>query len=403
MPKLTPSARHNALESSSGSNELNGARWLKTYETVEIQGQQIAGGLFYLGHSLPRLDGPSNDNCLVDPNLAVSRTRADTSGHDMPYWPSYSTITPWSRKSYLDWLGGTRADPASYVGYAFLNFYGLERRLFLDRECDDADAVLAEVTRLLRVFAWSKSFRHYGGAFLQAYERLTAVPCGSLRIVAPRNHTNATRANGTAARRYRRWGSSEALYVAASGTFELQPAQAASDARQQDLFEDSKLAIERPYAGDERPVVIIRAPSPRLPSASWVTSVPSYHTPIDWNKLTDIRRESRNSASLLDAIFDDGRDTGPPERPQLPTRAQEDTSVLDDRHRAFLRGLMMKPEWTRPDFDGLAKRFGLMPSAAKETINEWTYERFDELILCGEDPVLVARLVVPEGELGAAA
>jgi hypothetical protein len=64
---------------------------------------------------------------------------------------------------------------------------------------------------------------------------------------------------------------------------------------------------------------------------------------------------------------------------------------------------MMKPEWTRPDFDRLAKQFGLMPSAAKETINEWTYERFDELILRGEDPVQIAHLVGPEGELGAVA
>lgn len=406
MPKFTPSVLEIAGGGSHKSNTLKSARWIKADETVEVQGLEIKGGLFYLGQSLPRLDGLSNENCLVDPGLAVSQTRVDTFGHDMPYWPSYSAIKPWSRSAYLNWLTGTRADPASYIGYAFLDFYGVERRLFLDRECDDADTILAEVTRLLKVYASNRSFQHYGGALLEAYARKASLRHHLLRVVAPRDQAAMARGTrgavgggGYARRRI----SPDALYVAASRTFEVLLACAVSDACQPDLFEDREHAVIQDSPSDDRPVVIIRAPQPRRPAAVAIGPIAPSSSPIDWNKLSDIRRETQSSASLLDAIFGDGSATGPTQGPPAPTGDPEGPSILDDRHRAFLRGLLTQPAWARPDFDSLAKQYGLMPSAAKASINEWTYQRFDELILCGEDPVHIEHLVVPEGELGAAA
>ncbi|OWK20010.1 hypothetical protein AJ88_35375 [Mesorhizobium amorphae CCBAU 01583] len=98
----------------------------------------------------------------------------DPLGQTMGYWPSYSRISPAARKSYLDWLAGSRSDPDAYIGYVFLYFYGLERRLMLEESPPDADGVVAEVRRLLQVYGGNDSFKRFAGELLSAYQLKTA-------------------------------------------------------------------------------------------------------------------------------------------------------------------------------------------------------------------------------------
>ena len=73
---------------------------------------------------------------LIDPKLPVDWDDPDVDGDLMSYWPSYSSIEPSSRAAYLEWLSTGRSDPNAYIGYVFLFFYGIERRLLQDAQDD---------------------------------------------------------------------------------------------------------------------------------------------------------------------------------------------------------------------------------------------------------------------------
>ena len=89
----------------------------------------------------------------------------------MTYWASYSTIAPACRAAYLEWLANGRHAPDAYIGYVFLYFYGLERRLLIDAQRSAAasaerEMVFAEIGRLLRIYGTNGSFRGYAEGLL---------------------------------------------------------------------------------------------------------------------------------------------------------------------------------------------------------------------------------------------
>lgn len=144
--------------------------WLPSDVLTTVGVTTVPGGLIYVGSRLPKRGRPLEpENCLINPKLAIA-SQGDPLGQTMGYWPSYSNISPAARKSYLDWLAGSRSDPTTYIGYVFLYFYGLERRLMLEENADDAAKVVAEVRRLLQVYGGNGSFKRYAGELLSAYE-----------------------------------------------------------------------------------------------------------------------------------------------------------------------------------------------------------------------------------------
>lgn len=150
--------------------------WLASGMSTTVGSISIPGGLIYVGGFLPKSGARhENENCLINPKLSVGRN-GDPSGVTMGYWPSYSNISPESRRSYLEWLAGPRSDPNTYIGYVFLYFYGLERRLMLETDAIDAAVVADEVRRLIDVYGHSNSFRRYAAELLAAYEVATHSP-----------------------------------------------------------------------------------------------------------------------------------------------------------------------------------------------------------------------------------
>lgn len=151
--------------------------WIPAGHPVRIGTQFIAGGMIYVGRHLPQQgNGHQTENCLINPDLAVAMRKGDPHGVTMGYWPSYSTISAEARRSYLEWLTGPRSDPWAYIGYVFLYFYGLERRLMLESAAHDTEAVVAEVRRLLDVYGSHHSFRRYAQDLLSAHEMRNAEP-----------------------------------------------------------------------------------------------------------------------------------------------------------------------------------------------------------------------------------
>jgi uncharacterized tellurite resistance protein B-like protein len=90
----------------------------------------------------------------------------------MGYWPSYSSIAPAARRAYLNWLAGGRKDPAADIGFVFLFFYGLERRVLLDSSKDQAakadwPVIKDELRRLYTIYAsQSGSFMGYATSLM---------------------------------------------------------------------------------------------------------------------------------------------------------------------------------------------------------------------------------------------
>lgn len=179
QPRLkSPSRRH---KSTAGSSD---DYWLPPDWSITIAGREIKDGMMYVGHGLPPVNGilyndsfvvitrTSTEPALIDPALDVSHI-SDYDGTDMGYWPCYHRISPECRAAYLDWLEDGRRDPHAYIGYVFLFFYGIERRLLeniggSDVSDDEYRILLEEVRRLRTIYAdRSGSFDGYSSRFIE--------------------------------------------------------------------------------------------------------------------------------------------------------------------------------------------------------------------------------------------
>ena len=130
-------------------------RWVPPNESIKIGKYTITKGLVYVGGVLKGLDEYSTESSLIDPTIPVDSSRPDYSGEEMGYWPTYLDISASSRAAYLEWLAGDRNDADENIGYVFLYFYGLERRLLVDRANGTVDnkelqVLFNEIKRLLK-------------------------------------------------------------------------------------------------------------------------------------------------------------------------------------------------------------------------------------------------------------
>lgn len=142
--------------------------WVPAGRQVTIGKHRLPRGLVYVGEKLKPQNGwGERDNCLIVPSMPVG-ARADTSGQYLDYWPSYERLSPFSKKAYLDWLASDRSDPTTPIGYVFLYFYGLERRLMLERSAEDRNDIIAEVERLVSIYGENRSFSRYSSELLGA-------------------------------------------------------------------------------------------------------------------------------------------------------------------------------------------------------------------------------------------
>jgi len=156
--------------------------WLPAGREVTVAGRRMAGGMVYVGSGLRSVGRyGQTEPALIDPALPVGAA-PDVTGLGMGYWPSYDGIPRECRAAYLDWLATGRDSPDTYIGYVFLYFYGLERRILADarnsaQAAAETPALLAEVQRLLGVYGAVGSFRGYAEGLLDfAQASLSADP-----------------------------------------------------------------------------------------------------------------------------------------------------------------------------------------------------------------------------------
>ena len=169
-PSMGRTSFGNAEKAVSAQDRTEQSRlcWVPAGKQVVIAGHPISAGMIYVGTSLARQDGHGIENCLINPQIEVSTAATNDSGLNVPYYPSYAFLDPASRLSLLKWLEGGKGDPAIYIGYIFIYFYGLERRLMLDDPGAEASAIMGEVRRLLSIYHDNHSFERYATALLSA-------------------------------------------------------------------------------------------------------------------------------------------------------------------------------------------------------------------------------------------
>ena len=148
------------------ANRRISSGWIPKGESAHIAGREI-GGMVYVGRGPHTGRDRHPDNAFIDPSKSVASRGGDYEGQGMDYWPNYSAIDARSRATYLDWLSSGRSDTRCSVGYVFLYFYGLERRVFVDKaEPQERANIIAEVRRLLEIYGNNHSIRRYLGAFI---------------------------------------------------------------------------------------------------------------------------------------------------------------------------------------------------------------------------------------------
>lgn len=152
--------------------------WTIVRHPVSVAGQTMPGEMLYVGRGLVAASGGFPEPSLIDPSLPVDWRLPDWHGETVPYWPSYAALRPGARAAYLRWLATGRRHPDVPIGYVFLFFYGLERRVLLelphlpDAQQVELPAIRAEVDELLRIYGGNRSFSDYARGFCDVLDMI---------------------------------------------------------------------------------------------------------------------------------------------------------------------------------------------------------------------------------------
>ena len=143
--------------------------WIAPGQPAVVSGVNIPGGMLYVGSTLIAPDGEV-EPAQIDPALSVDPQPADPAERLFGYWPRYAAISPTARRAYLTWLADGRRDPNANIGYVFLFFYGLERRVLVDVATDAAakseiQPIVDEIERLRLIYD-NNSFLRYSSDLL---------------------------------------------------------------------------------------------------------------------------------------------------------------------------------------------------------------------------------------------
>lgn len=152
-------------------------KWISPGQTVKIANSDVKGGYFYYGKCIY----PSS---VIDPTLKIGKSPPpDYTRKSNQVWFRYRDISPQNRAAYIEWLASNRDDPTCYIGYVFLYFYGIERRLLVDAEDispSERGALIDEIWRLKRIYGGEPSFNrdatnllvHVGGLYYRQREEI---------------------------------------------------------------------------------------------------------------------------------------------------------------------------------------------------------------------------------------
>ena len=125
---------------------------------------------------------------------------------------------------------------------------------------------------------------------------------------------------------------------------------------------------------------------------------------LDRGKIMTIMKDTREVTDLLTEIFEGPAEPELPEEDEgdaemddlTPTAADIAGGSLDTAHTELLRFLASRPNWPWSEFEGASNTLGLMPAGAIETINDAAFERCQEPLIEGHDPLELNEFALKE-------
>ena len=110
---------------------------------------------------------------------------------------------------------------------------------------------------------------------------------------------------------------------------------------------------------------------------------PENQLSLDADRVAAVMTNTARVSALLSEIFQDE------EREEEPAeelgQAENEFGGLDEKHAAFLGELISRLHWGEEEYRKLARQFRLLPDGAMETVNEWSHERFGDLLIVEDD------------------
>ena len=108
---------------------------------------------------------------------------------------------------------------------------------------------------------------------------------------------------------------------------------------------------------------------------------------LDADRVAAVMTNTARVSALLSEIFQDE------EREEEPAeelgQAENEFGGLDEKHAAFLGELISRFHWGEEAYRKLARQFRLLPDGAMETVNEWSHERFGDLLIVEDDGYMI--------------
>ncbi len=100
---------------------------------------------------------------------------------------------------------------------------------------------------------------------------------------------------------------------------------------------------------------------------------------LDAGRLASVMADTARVSSVLGDIF--RYDESEEEPDETPEDVQGNFPGLDARHATFLHELLTHSYWDEAGFATLTAQFRLMQAGALETLNEWSFERFGDMLI----------------------
>ena len=100
---------------------------------------------------------------------------------------------------------------------------------------------------------------------------------------------------------------------------------------------------------------------------------------LNADRVAAIRANTDRASTVLGAIFQE--DETLDESEEVAMEASHNFLGLDKRHADFVGELLTRPHWGETEFEALAGRYQLMAGGALEAINEWSFQRFDDILI----------------------
>lgn len=157
------------VKSENINQDKNEYKWYSKGEKIIVSNYNLTDQFVYVGINLH--SGYSAEPSLINPSLQIDKSRPDFKGNDLSYWPSYSECSPQARAAYLHYCSNSFETQDIPIGYVFMYYYGIERRLLVDEiEKKEEKELIAEVRRLRKLHSDNSSFNGYSNRLLNFIE-----------------------------------------------------------------------------------------------------------------------------------------------------------------------------------------------------------------------------------------